>query len=265
MKRAALEALTEALRSHRAILFKEVADTESDLELIAQEREAEIEERAQQERTARLFDRLDLRGKREIELIDQALQRIADNRFGICMSCGKTIPEARLRALPATPYCMRCAGKMEKAVPLQATTSVESEVGSAEVAPDLSLLTDVELRQTIADAIHTDGRVDAEELRILCRHGVVILDGAVPSAAEHQLLRKLNTDVVGVREVRDQLRVSEMLWERDDRDRPSYPPEVPSRLYEPPAGEDVVEALEEGTDYTAPSAPPDDEEEESSR
>ncbi len=265
MKRAALETLAGTLRKQRAILFKEVVDTESDLQFIAQERETEIEERAQQERLARLFDRLDLRGKREIELIDRALQRIADGRFGVCMSCKKTIPEARLRALPATPYCVKCAGKVEAPAPPGASAEEGLEAGSAEVAADLTLLSDVELRQAIADAIEADGRVDVEELRILCRHGIVILDGTVPSAAEHQLLRKLITDVVGVRDLRDQLRVNEMLWERDDRDRHSYPPETPSRLYDPPASEDVVETLEEGTEYNAPSAPPADEEEESSR
>jgi DnaK suppressor protein len=37
-----------------------------------------------------------------------ALQRIDDGTFGQCQQCGTAIPQARLDAIPFTPYCVDC-------------------------------------------------------------------------------------------------------------------------------------------------------------
>ena len=41
--------------------------------------------------------------------IDAAEQRLADGRYGKCVTCGLGIAAERLDALPATPTCLRCA------------------------------------------------------------------------------------------------------------------------------------------------------------
>ncbi len=41
--------------------------------------------------------------------IDDALNRIADGTYGLCMKCGKEIPLERLEAVPRTKYCTPCA------------------------------------------------------------------------------------------------------------------------------------------------------------
>ncbi len=46
--------------------------------------------------------------------IDQALNRIRNNRYGDCVKCSKPISRARLNALPYTQICMQCI--KEKAV-----------------------------------------------------------------------------------------------------------------------------------------------------
>lgn len=48
-------------------------------------------------------------GKAEIPLIRAALRRIADGTYGDCAQCGAEIAEARLDALPWTPFCRNCA------------------------------------------------------------------------------------------------------------------------------------------------------------
>ena len=45
----------------------------------------------------------------EIRQIDAALRRIEDGTYGICVKCGEEISQARLEALPATPFCKVCA------------------------------------------------------------------------------------------------------------------------------------------------------------
>ena len=45
----------------------------------------------------------------ELKQINHALQRLKDNVFGQCASCGGRIAEARLNALPYTDFCINCA------------------------------------------------------------------------------------------------------------------------------------------------------------
>jgi len=44
-----------------------------------------------------------------LDEINAALERIADGTFGRCTNCGTTISEERLKAIPYTPLCVRCA------------------------------------------------------------------------------------------------------------------------------------------------------------
>lgn len=48
-----------------------------------------------------------------LELIESALERIEDGRFGLCVECESTIPKTRLNALPYTPFCVKCAEKAQ--------------------------------------------------------------------------------------------------------------------------------------------------------
>jgi RNA polymerase-binding protein DksA len=46
-----------------------------------------------------------------LRAIDAAQRRIDDGTYGICESCGKRIPVARLRVRPAATMCVDCASK----------------------------------------------------------------------------------------------------------------------------------------------------------
>ena len=257
MNQKTIELLAKALRYRRQELFKQAAETEADLAFIADDRESELEERAQEERAARLFARLDIRAKHAIEEIDAALQRIADGRYGTCTACGQVIAAKRLHALPATPFCLDCARAQETVAPL-----IEEEVAAGHAGPlptDFSLMTDREVEAALRELVREDGRIDMDELRIVSRHGVVYLDGAVPSTAEHQMLLKLVTDIEGFREVVDRLQVKEILWERPERSKPTPEEQAPSRL-DSTVTEDVVKSIEEGINYVPPVEPPPEEE-----
>lgn len=45
--------------------------------------------------------------------IDGAIQRILENKFGLCSECSKPIPIARLKAIPYTETCLKCQEKIE--------------------------------------------------------------------------------------------------------------------------------------------------------
>ena len=43
--------------------------------------------------------------------VDHALERVAAGQFGVCESCGNSIPLERLDVLPHTALCVTCAQK----------------------------------------------------------------------------------------------------------------------------------------------------------
>ncbi len=49
-----------------------------------------------------------------LEEIDEALERINNGTYGICLGTGKPIPKARLRARPWAKYCVEYAKKIEQ-------------------------------------------------------------------------------------------------------------------------------------------------------
>lgn len=51
--------------------------------------------------------------KEEMREIDRALDRIDRNEFGLCESCGKAIPLARLKAIPNARLCIECKQNQE--------------------------------------------------------------------------------------------------------------------------------------------------------
>jgi len=47
----------------------------------------------------------------EIDKIRQALSRLDEGSYGLCLKCGKPIKKERLKALPYSSFCIHCAEK----------------------------------------------------------------------------------------------------------------------------------------------------------
>jgi DnaK suppressor protein len=58
--------------------------------------------------------RLKGREQKLLKKIDEALERIIDNTYGICESCGEEISRKRLMARPVTTLCIECKTKQEE-------------------------------------------------------------------------------------------------------------------------------------------------------
>jgi DnaK suppressor protein len=51
---------------------------------------------------------------RELARIENALQRMREGQYGLCETCGITIPLARLNALPYAALCIKCQRESER-------------------------------------------------------------------------------------------------------------------------------------------------------
>jgi len=252
MKKELLDSLTELLRKQRKNYLLEFRKAEEGLDAIDEEREIELEEHAQEEQTARVLTRLDTQTLHAVKEIDAALNKILRGVYGKCEGCHRTIAIARLRVMPAARVCTKCAARNERK-PVAGGSEPEEFTG-ASVPADLSLLNDRELFECIREHLKEDGRIDMEELRLVCRKGVIYLSGMIPSESEHQILLQILTDVLGFTEVVDHLNVEKLLWEQEKRTRDKAEEMLPP-WQEPPGTDDIVESTEEDKDFIAPFSP----------
>ena len=51
---------------------------------------------------------------KRLRMIDSALTRIQQGKYGLCMKCGKKIPRERLEAIPYALMCIECKTAEEK-------------------------------------------------------------------------------------------------------------------------------------------------------
>ena len=94
------------LQTERARLIEEIADAEPEApgQMTYGSQAAMASQVFAQQRDIALRDR----SSRQLEAVDAALGRLDAGTFGVCRSCGRSIPEARLEARPWAPLCIDC-------------------------------------------------------------------------------------------------------------------------------------------------------------
>jgi RNA polymerase-binding transcription factor DksA len=102
-----------SLADRRAMLEARLAELGARLEAIEDELDShhnpDWEDLATEREGDEVLEATGLAGQAEIPQIRAALKRIEDGSYGHCARCGAEIVEARLDALPWTPFCRSCA------------------------------------------------------------------------------------------------------------------------------------------------------------
>ena len=62
----------------------------------------------------KLIEALGSQDLKRLRLIDSAITRIQQGKYGLCMKCNKKIPHARLEAMPYALMCIECKTAEEK-------------------------------------------------------------------------------------------------------------------------------------------------------
>jgi RNA polymerase-binding protein DksA len=76
-------------------------------------RSADSQEQAQELENAEVVDALGNEARVELSQVARALEQIKNGTYGTCVTCGETIPLARLKAQPFADRCIRCATAQE--------------------------------------------------------------------------------------------------------------------------------------------------------
>lgn len=77
-------------------------------------RDMASDDRAKADEEFDLSVALEEREAAELLAIDNALKRVADGTYGLCLQCGVSIPTARLHAQPTAERCVDCQAKVEE-------------------------------------------------------------------------------------------------------------------------------------------------------
>jgi len=56
----------------------------------------------------KMLETIGTKDMKRMRLIDSAITRIEQGKYGLCMKCGKKIPRARLEAIPYALLCIEC-------------------------------------------------------------------------------------------------------------------------------------------------------------
>ena len=76
---------------------------------LTQARSKDFEEQATERENDEVLEEIARETTDSIKRLKVALQKINDGSYGECESCGETIQDERLKALPDTSLCVRCA------------------------------------------------------------------------------------------------------------------------------------------------------------
>lgn len=112
------ETFSEQLRQMRAELLAQIRAQRGGkigrAESAAEARESASDDWAQADTERNLAFALEERESAELVAIDDALKRIADGSYGLCLECGAQIATARLHANPTALRCVGCQGRAEQ-------------------------------------------------------------------------------------------------------------------------------------------------------
>ncbi len=96
----------------KKVLMEQRASLRLDRSIDAIEKGDEID-LATNEISRELDAKISMRQHRQLQEIEDALERIKNGEYGICEECGEPVPEQRLRLFPAARHCVRCQEELD--------------------------------------------------------------------------------------------------------------------------------------------------------
>ena len=114
MKRERVQEFSRRLDEARREIFRTVVTTEDELATLEAHQAGSASEDVPTDTAAAILSRLAGREKHALDAIADARARLAAGTYGACEGCGRAIPLARLRAMPAARSCVACQHREER-------------------------------------------------------------------------------------------------------------------------------------------------------
>ena len=130
-------AINEILQAERARICKRILelrrDQNEDVTPAPADELDEAHSLAEAETHASLIEAAESR----LKAIDEAVERLAQNHYGLCEQCGNEISADRLKALPFAVFCVACQQKRDEYAKISATDFGEKESRAWSLPPEM--------------------------------------------------------------------------------------------------------------------------------
>jgi DnaK suppressor protein len=114
MPKKELEKYRKLLQEKKTSLLAELAKTRHAEEETTEESTQDIADKAVSSYTREFLYSLNDTERSTVQQIDQALARIEDGTYGLCLNCGTPMNEKRLSAIHWSRHCVECQELAEK-------------------------------------------------------------------------------------------------------------------------------------------------------
>jgi RNA polymerase-binding protein DksA len=110
-----IERMKQALSELKSeIIDNLVASNEDFKEIVEGMDPKDLADIASDDIDRKMIEALGSQELKRLKLIDSALTRIEQGKYGLCMKCGKKIPHERLEAIPYALMCIECKSAEER-------------------------------------------------------------------------------------------------------------------------------------------------------
>lgn len=115
MEKEFIEKMKEALFECKDEIIKHLMINNEDFRQIVETMETkDVIDIASDDVDRKMLEAVGSKELNRLKLIDSALGRIEQGKYGLCMKCSARIPQERLEAIPYALLCITCKGQDEK-------------------------------------------------------------------------------------------------------------------------------------------------------
>jgi len=107
-----MEAALLVLKSE--IVNKLIASSEDFKEIMEGEEPKDLADIASDDMDRKMIEAIGTQELKQLKLIESAITRIKQGKYGHCIKCGKRIPQDRLIAIPYALMCIECKSEEER-------------------------------------------------------------------------------------------------------------------------------------------------------
>ena len=115
MKKEFIERMKELLLAEKKEIVSTLMQNSADFKHIVETMETkDVVDMASDDIDRKMIETIGTQHMNHLSLIDNALSRIEQGQYGLCIKCHNAIPEPRLEAIPSALLCIECKSKDEK-------------------------------------------------------------------------------------------------------------------------------------------------------
>jgi RNA polymerase-binding protein DksA len=115
MEQIFVEKMNKSLSAQKAeIISNLIAGNEDFKEIVEGMDPKDVADIASDDIDRKMIEALGSQDVKRLKLIDSALTRIQQGKYGFCIKCGKRIPHDRLEAIPYALMCIDCKTAEER-------------------------------------------------------------------------------------------------------------------------------------------------------